>query len=327
MACGTGFFLLPIGLRGHPISSSSAPGVDPGLPRPHPTSMATLYLVSTPIGNLGDLSPRAAETLESASRILAEDTRHTLKLLNHLEIKTPLVSLHAHNEASRRELILAWLAEGEDLALVSDAGTPLISDPGQRIVEAVADAGYRVVPIPGPSAALAALVGSGFPGDRFSFLGFPPRKGAERVELLEGISLSRDPVVLFESPERVGRLLEDLAEACGGGRRVVVARELTKIHEEFVRGTLDQVGRHFEDHSPRGEFVVVVSGESGGVEDVTVDDKAARALAEALLDEGESPSRAAKEVARRLRVPRNLAYRVVQGLSKEKPDGGPGRAE
>ncbi|MCJ7628732.1 MAG: 16S rRNA (cytidine(1402)-2'-O)-methyltransferase, partial [Longimicrobiales bacterium] len=177
--------------------------------------MATLYLVSTPIGNLGDITPRAAGTLESVSRILAEDTRRTRKLLNHLRLKTPLVSLHAHNEASRREAVLAWLASGEDLALVSDAGTPLVSDPGQRIVEAAVVAGFTIVPIPGASAVLAALAGSGFSGDRFSFLGFLPRKGGERGELMDRVSTSPDTVVLFESPERTLALLEALEKSCG----------------------------------------------------------------------------------------------------------------
>ncbi len=279
--------------------------------------MATLYLVSTPIGNLGDLSPRAAETLESVSRILAEDTRRTRKLLTHLGLSTPLVSLHAHNEASRTETVLGWLAAGEDLALVSDAGTPLVSDPGQRVVEAAIEGGYSVVPIPGASAVLAALAGSGFSGDRFSFLGFLPRKGPERTELLDRIAASPDPVVLFESPDRVKALLKALAESCGSQRRVVVGRELTKLHEEFVRGSPAQVAEHFEAHPPRGEFALVVSGSPEGEAGGAVDEGAARALAQALLEEGVAPSRAAREVARRLKLPRNLAYHVVQSLSGE----------
>ncbi len=279
--------------------------------------MATLYLVSTPIGNLGDLSPRAADTLESVTRILAEDTRRTLTLLNHLKLKTPLVSLHAHNEASRREAVLKWLGSGEDLALVSDAGTPLVSDPGQRIVEAVVEAGFPVVPIPGPSAVLAALAGSGFPGDRFAFLGFLPRKGPERAELLDRISSSPDTVVLFESPERTRALLGALVESCGSHRPVAVGRELTKLYEEFVRGTLTQVKEHFEVHAPRGEIVVVVSGAPEPRDPGPVDEGAARALAKALLDEGLTPSRVAKEVARRLKIPRNLTYAVVQRLSED----------
>jgi 16S rRNA (cytidine1402-2'-O)-methyltransferase len=279
--------------------------------------MGTLYLVSTPIGNLGDLTRRAADTLGSVSRILAEDTRRTRILLAHLGLKTPLVSLHAHNEASRQEAVLGWLALGEDLALVSDAGTPLVSDPGERIVDAAIEAGYPVVPIPGPSAVLAGLAGSGFPGDRFCFLGFPPRKGPERAELLDRISTSPDTVVLFESPERTVSLLGALAQVCGSDRPVAVARELTKIHEEFVRGPLGQVKEHFEARPPRGEIVVIVGKAPEAVENASVDEGAARALAQALLEQGHTPSRAAKEVARRLRLPRNLSYQVVQSLSEE----------
>ena len=284
--------------------------------------MATLFLVSTPIGNLGDITRRAADTLESVSRILAEDTRRTRTLLNHLDLKTPLVSLHSHNEASRRKKVLDWLSSGEDLALVSDAGTPLVSDPGQRIVEAAMEAGFTVVPIPGPSAVLAALVGSGFPGDRFSFLGFVPRKGRERAEILDRISTSPDAVVLFESPERVKALLDALIESCGSGRPVAVAREITKVYEEFVRGTLVQVREHFEAHAPRGEFVVVVSGRVELEDTGSVDEEAVRALAHALLNEGFSPSRAAREVARRLKLPRNLTYDIVQKVSEDQKETG-----
>ncbi len=278
--------------------------------------MPSLYLVSTPIGNLGDLSPRAADTLQSVARILAEDTRHTRKLLTHLGLSTTLVSLHAHNEASRLDQILGWLEEGEDLALVSDAGTPLVSDPGQRLVEAVLDAGFTVVPIPGPSAVLAALVGSGFPMDRFCFFGFLPRKGPDRVEMVERVLDSRDQVVLFESPERVVNLLETLIKEGGGERGVSVGRELTKFHEAFVRGPLSEVKAHFVETRPRGEFVVVVAGASEEEPTGSVDREAARALALAVLSEGLAPSRAAKEVARRLKLPRNLAYGIVQEVSE-----------
>jgi 16S rRNA (cytidine1402-2'-O)-methyltransferase len=278
--------------------------------------VATLFVVSTPIGNLGDLSPRAAETLLAADRILAEDTRRTRVLADHAGARAPLVSLHAHNEAERTERVLAWLDAGETLALVSDAGTPLVSDPGVRLVRAVTEAGHRVVPIPGPSAALAALVGSGFGADRFTFLGFPERKGAARAALLERIAESREPIVLFESPQRLGRLLDDLAQACGPERRVSVARELTKIHEEFERGTLSEVAAYYRQHPPRGEVSVVVgpadepTGSDQGVEDE------ARRVARTLLEGGMKPSAAAREVARRLALGRNAAYRIVHDLTE-----------
>jgi 16S rRNA (cytidine1402-2'-O)-methyltransferase len=284
--------------------------------------MGTLYLVSTPIGNLGDLSTRASETLTNVSRILAEDTRHTGILLKRLGIGTPLISLHAHNETSRTREVLEWLAGGEDLALVSDAGTPLVSDPGQTVVKRVIEGGHRVVPIPGPSAALAALVGSGFGGDRFSFFGFLPRKGPERAELLERLADCPEPVVLYESPERILSLLDALTDVCEDQREVSVGRELTKLHEEFVRGTLAEVRAHFEAHRPRGEFAVVVSGTSRPAGNENVDEPAIRALASALLDGGQSASRAAKEVARRLKLPKNLTYAVVQRLAAEKREGG-----
>lgn len=279
--------------------------------------MSTLYVVATPIGNLGDLSPRAADTLRSADRILAEDTRRTRVLAAHVDAHAPLVSLHAHNEAERAQRVVAWLDAGETLALVSDAGTPLVSDPGGRLVYAVVDAGHRVVPIPGPSAVLAALVGSGLPGDRFTFLGFPERKGKTRAELLERVARAPDSVVLFESPQRLVRLLEDLVEACGEERRVSVARELTKIHEEFVRGTLSEALAYYREHRPRGEVSLVVApAEAGDGAEGPGEEEAAEA-ARALLDEGRKPSEVARELTRRLGVPRNAAYRIVHELADE----------
>lgn len=278
--------------------------------------MATLFIVSTPIGNLGDLSPRAAETLRGADRILAEDTRRTRVLAEHAGARAPLVSLHQHNEAERTGRVLAWLDAGETLALVSDAGTPLVSDPGGRLVRAVAERGHVVVPIPGPSAALAALVGSGFGADRFSFLGFPERKGGARTALLARVAGAREPVVLFESPQRLERLLGDLAEACGAEREVAVARELTKVHEEFVRGTLSEVAAYYRQHPPRGEVSVVVGpadASPASEEDV---EEEARRVARTLLGEGMKPSAVAREVAGRLAIGRNAAYRIVHDITQ-----------
>ncbi len=272
--------------------------------------MATLFLVSTPIGNLGDLSPRAADTLRTVARILAEDTRRTRILADRAGANAPLVSLHAHNERERVGKILAWLAAGEDLALVSDAGTPLLSDPGARVVDAVLDAGHRVVPIPGPSAILAALVASGLPSERFAFLGFPERKGGDRRALLERVARSEETVVLFESPQRLVDLLDALAAVCGAARRVAVARELTKVHEELTRGTLAEVAAYYREHPPKGEVTVVVApaAESDSRGDRGEE---ARELAARLLSEGLKPSEAAKELAARLDLGRNEAYRVV----------------
>lgn len=275
---------------------------------------SALFVVSTPIGNLSDVSRRARQVLGRVDLVLAEDTRRTRILMDHLDLSTPLRSLHAHNEASRIDEVLEMLGAGRSLALVSDSGTPLVSDPGERLVAAVTEAGWRVVPVPGPSALLAALVGSGFSTERFSFLGFPPRKGEERARILDEVAGSTRTTVLFESPERLLRLLEDLEGLCGPDRRVVVARELTKVHEEFRRGTIPEVSGYYEEHPPLGEIVVVVEGSPGREEPDEVDAEAAELLARALLDQGMRPSRASREVARRLGIPRNLAYDLVHSL-------------
>ena len=273
--------------------------------------MGKLYLVSTPIGNLSDLSPRAAQILGAVGRIFAEDTRRTGKLLRHLGVRTPLTSLHRHNEAARAARVLDCLTGGRDVAVVSDAGTPLVSDPGTRVVEAALEAGHDVVPVPGPSALLAALVGSGLPADRFAFLGFVPRKGADRRALLERVARAPETTILFEAPGRLPRLLADLERACGAARRVAVAREMTKLHEEFVRGTLATARARFEERAPRGEVTVVVDRaperESG--------ETAARALAAELLAAGARPSQAARELVVRLGVSRNRSYRIVHSAA------------
>lgn len=275
--------------------------------------VATLYLVSTPIGNLGDLTPRASETLASVSRILAEDTRRSRVLTDRAGVTAPLISLHQHNERQRIDKILAWLDAGEDLALVSDAGTPLVSDPGGRVVSAVVEGGHEVVPIPGASAVLAALVASGLPGGRFAFLGFPDRKGQGRTELLERVASSAETVVLFESPVRLGRLLHDLRESCGPDRRVAVARELTKVHETFFRGTLEEAIGYYEENPARGEVTVVVEGRPEGEVDAPTPEDI-RDAARELLDGGMRASAVAKELARRLGMSRNDAYRIVHEL-------------
>lgn len=278
--------------------------------------MATLFIVSTPIGNLGDLSPRAAETLRGADRILAEDTRRTRVLADHAGARAPLLSLHAHNEVERTGRVLEWLDAGETLALVSDAGTPLVSDPGARLVQAVTERGHTVVPIPGPSAVLAALVASGLPSDRFTFLGFPERKGAGRAALLERVATSEETVILFESPQRLVRLLKDLSEACGSDRRVAVARELTKLHEEFVRGTLGEAAAYYHQHPPRGEVSLVVGPAEGPPDSDEDVEREARDVARRLLGEGMKPSGVARELARRLAIPRNVAYRIAHEASE-----------
>lgn len=279
--------------------------------------MAILYLVSTPIGNLSDLSGRAARILGEVERIFAEDTRRTGRLLQHLGLDTPLISLHQHNEAARAGRVLECLESGDDAAVVSDAGTPLISDPGARVVDAALEAGHDVVPVPGPSAVLAALVGSGLPADRFVFLGFAPRKGRERRALLQRVADSPETTVLFEAPGRLRRLLADLERACSPGRRVAVAREMTKLHEEFVRGTLAEARAHFGERAPRGEVTLVIDRSPRD----EPDESAAREVAAGLLAGGARPSEAVREVMARIGVSRNRAYRIVHfTVARDRPE-------
>ena len=280
--------------------------------------MSALYIVSTPIGNLSDLTYRAVEVLRSVDRVLAEDTRRTGILLRSHEIDTPLISAHEHNEAARSDRVVEWLDAGETLALVSDAGTPLVSDPGARLVRAALDAGHDVVPVPGASAVLAALVGSGIAPEPFTFYGFVPRTGRARTDRLAELAVLPHTAVLYESPERLVSLLKSLAEASTPDRQVAVARELTKIHEEFFRGTLGQAAAYYEGTGVRGEVVVVLSG--AAELSAEVDEEAAAALARAMLRDGGRPSVVAKEVARRLGIPRNRAYEIVQGLKEERSE-------
>ncbi len=285
--------------------------------------MPSLYLVSTPIGNLGDMTHRAVDVLRSVDVVLAEDTRRTSVLLRHFEISVPrLISAHEHNEAARAATVVEMLREGRNVALVSDAGTPLLSDPGARIVQQAIEAGFEVVPIPGASALLAALVASGIPSDRFTFYGFIPRKGGRRTELLEEITRLPHAAVLYESPHRVAELLRDLREIAGPERRVAVARELTKLHEEFFRGTLDEAVRRFESVEVKGEIVVVVDGAAEIEAEGDVLDSA-RMLAEALFAQGLVPSAVAKELRQRLKISRNEAYQLVQAMAAGEEEAAP----
>jgi len=280
--------------------------------------MSELYVVATPIGNVEDLSDRARRVLTEVDHVAAEDTRHTGKLLARLEIDADLVSLHQHNEAARVERIVGWLAAGESVALVSDAGTPLVSDPGGRLVRAVRDAGHDVIPIPGPSAVLAALTGSGLPWERFTFLGFLPRKGRERGELLRRIGVAEETVVLFESPERTVALLQDLRKVCGEGREVSVARELTKRHEEFRTGTLFEVLNYYESSGVRGEVTVCVA--PAAADALRADAAEAPTEAARLLAGGMKPSAAAKELVRRFGLERTVAYEIIKETGRRDDD-------
>ena len=220
----------------------------------------TLYVVSTPIGNLGDISQRALAVLTDVSLVLAEDTRHSRKLLDHYAIRTGLSAYHEHNEAKATPALVARLVAGESMALISDAGTPLLSDPGARLVAAAADAGVPIVPIPGASALLAALVAAALPADRFTFFGFLERKGKERSSAIADLAALPHTAVLYESPNRLADTLDELASAGLGGRKAAVARELTKQFEEIRRGTVEELARYYADAPPRGEIVIVIAG-------------------------------------------------------------------
>jgi len=225
------------------------PHVEPGI----------LHVVATPIGNLEDITLRAARILGAVDRVLAEDTRHSKRLLNHLGHSPPMVSLNEHNERGRVDLVLGWLGEGLHVALISDAGTPAISDPGFPLVRAVADAGFRVVPIPGACAFVAAASAAGLPTDRLHFLGFLPGKpGKRRRALTEALAL-RSTTLLYASPHKLPATLNELVEIAGADRPAVVCRELTKVHEEFDRGTLGELAERWSNQRVRGELTVIIA--------------------------------------------------------------------
>jgi 16S rRNA (cytidine1402-2'-O)-methyltransferase len=269
-----------------------------------------LHVVATPIGNLGDLSPRAAQTLRNADLILAEDTRVTAKLLAHIGAKVPMTRYDDHSSEAERERIVGRLAE-EAIALVSDAGTPLISDPGYKLVRAARAAGHAVHTVPGPSAAIAALTVAGLPTDRFLFLGFLPAKAKARSDVIAGVAGIRATLVLYESGPRLGGTLAALCQQLGE-RDAAVAREISKLHEECVSGSLADLATRYADAAPKGEIVIVVGPPPDEPE--ASDDQLDAALDDALLRV--SPSRAAAEVAEKLGVPRKRAYARALERSK-----------
>ncbi len=272
--------------------------VDPG----------ALYVVSTPIGNLGDVTARAAQILGAVDEILAEDTRTTRVLLEHLGVRTPLRALHEHNEAAQSAGVVARLQEGASIALVSDAGTPLVSDPGERLLRAVIDAGCRVVPVPGPSAVLAALAASGLPAVPFSFFGFVPRRGREREVFEAQLRDSAWTTVCFESPHRVVETLTRWRDSGMADRPVVLARELTKHFETFVRGTVAEVAAYLAEQAPRGEIVLVLGGApvraGPDVQDLAAQVAAWRAA-------GDTPRTIQQRLTTEFGVARNMAYRLA----------------
>lgn len=279
-------------------------------------SHGSLYVVATPIGNLGDISARAVEVLKSVSVIVAEDTRHSRTLMNHLGVATPMTAYHEHNEARESPRLVARMTEGDSIALISDAGTPLLSDPGARLVAAAIEADLRVIPIPGASALLSALVASGISAEQFTFLGFLPRKGGERDAMLRAVLRSPFTTVLYESPQRISATLTDLIEIGCGDRAAALARELTKHFEEVRRGTvaslLDGTGE-----GVRGEIVLVIAGAT----ERAPSEAEARDTVTRMRSEGASSRDIIERLTGELGVPRNVAYKLAHSPPDSTPAG------
>jgi 16S rRNA (cytidine1402-2'-O)-methyltransferase len=274
-----------------------------------------LVLVATPIGNLGDLSPRAVDALRTADVIAAEDTRRTRALMTHAGVTggRRLVAVHEHNERTRAAELSERIRKGDRVVFVTDAGMPGISDPGERLVRVCVDAGLRVEVVPGPSAALAALVVSGLPTSRFVVEGFLPRSGRERAERLAELAAERRTAVLFEAPHRIAATIEDLAGACGAERRIAIARELTKRFEDVWRGTLADAAAHVATTEPRGEHVLVLGPAPPAI---AAPDDVLRDAVGARLAEGRSARDAAAEVAQAFGVPKRRTYEIATALRR-----------
>ena len=270
----------------------------------------TLYLVPTPIGNLGDISPRMAETMAQADFIAAEDTRVSIKLLNHLGIKKPMVSYHRHNTESGGQAVISRLMAGENCALVTDAGMPAISDPGEELVAECAQLGIPVVVIPGPCALVAALAASGQPTGRFTFEGFLPMNKKNRKAHLDSLRNEERTMIFYEAPHKLSATLSDLAGAFGAERPISLCRELSKLHEEIIRTTLGEAVERYADQLPKGEFVLVVRGAPPKQEEeITMED--GLAMVERLREQGLSLRDAVKQSAKDLNLPRNQLYELA----------------
>jgi 16S rRNA (cytidine1402-2'-O)-methyltransferase len=272
-----------------------------------------LYVVATPIGNLEDITLRALRVLRTAELIACEDTRHTQKLLNHFEIKTPTQSYHEHNEAARAQELAAKIEGGARIALVSDAGMPGVSDPGERVIRAALDRGLKVIVVPGPSALISALVASGLPTESFRFVGFLPPRSGERRTALEELRDARETLICYEAPHRIIEMLADLEHTFGKERRIALARELTKMHEEFLRGSIAEIARELRQREAvKGEITVIVEGHrtegSAGAARSTVVDRIRELTAGDAVDEKAALKQAAKEFG----MSRSEAYREWQ---------------
>ncbi|PSB18357.1 16S rRNA (cytidine(1402)-2'-O)-methyltransferase [Phormidesmis priestleyi ULC007] len=272
----------------------------------------TLYIVGTPIGNLEDMTVRAVRILQTVDLIAAEDTRHTGKLLHHFQIKTPQISYHEHNLTTRTSELLSRLQQGRSIALVSDAGMPGISDPGYELVKACADEAITVVPIPGASAVITALSASGLPSDRFIFEGFLPAKSQARRPHLESLRSESRTIVFYESPHRLRATLQDLADMLGSDRSITLARELTKLHEEFWRGTVDEAIELYLKREPQGEYTIIVAGAESV--QVVLSETALKSELQSLLDQGLSRSDASRQLAQQTSLPRRQIYQLALSL-------------
>ncbi|MCL6755315.1 16S rRNA (cytidine(1402)-2'-O)-methyltransferase [Nostoc sp. CCCryo 231-06] len=272
----------------------------------------TLYVVGTPIGNLEDITFRAVRILQTVDIIAAEDTRHTGKLLQHFQVKTPQVSYHEHNRTSRIPELLEHLVNNKAIALVSDAGMPGISDPGYELVKACIEAGITVVPIPGASAAITALSAAGLPTDRFVFEGFLPAKSQQRQEHLESLQTESRTLVFYESPHRLRDTLQDLALVWGSDRQIVLGRELTKLYEEFWRGTIAEAIAHYNQREPQGEYTLVVAGIPASQPQLTEEEL--KAELKQLISQGISRSQASRQLAKFTSLPRRQLYQLALSI-------------
>ncbi|NJK48511.1 16S rRNA (cytidine(1402)-2'-O)-methyltransferase [Candidatus Gracilibacteria bacterium] len=271
---------------------------------------ATLYIVGTPIGNLEDITFRAIRILQTADLIAAEDTRHTGKLLQHFQITTPQISYHEHNKLSRQQELLDRLKKGEIIALVTDAGMPGISDPGYELVKACIEASITVIPIPGVTAAVTALAASGLPSDRFVFEGFIAVKAKERRDRLNSLKYETRTLIFYEAPHRLLETLSDLASILGENRQIVLARELTKVHEEFWRGTLEDAIALYTTRTPKGEFTLVVAGTSNE-ENLVLSPEELKIELKQLIEQGMTRSQASRQLAQLTNIPRRQIYQLA----------------
>jgi len=280
------------------------------------TKPGTLYVVATPIGNLEDITFRAVRILKEADLVACDDTRHTAKLLQHYGIEKPTVSYHEHNEAARAEELVAKLEEGLNIAQVSDAGMPGISDPGYRVIKLAIEHGVKEVPIPGASALVAAVAASGLPTDSFQFLGFLPARSGERRTLLESVRHAQQTIVVYEAPHRIAETMKDIVELLGAERPVVLARELTKVHEEFIRGHASEILQRVEKHELKGEMTLLI-GKSERVAVPAARKDIASRVEEIMREGSVDENTALKVVAKELGVSKSEAYRELQRVRKK----------